>query len=92
MKLEEQETPATPPSPPHYMYIPYQVAVNQSPDNEMKYYTSYTNNSALLFRTDHRVPVPIKKTITTKKNTTYITFKNMSGLKSLKSQCMVSSN
>ena len=57
MKLEEQETPATPPSPPHYMYIPYQVAVNQSPDNEMKYYTSYTNNSALLFRTEHRVPI-----------------------------------
>ena len=56
MKLEEQETPATPPSPPHYMYIPYQVAVNQSPDNEMKYYTSYTNN-ALLFRTEHRVPI-----------------------------------
>ena len=21
MKLEEQETPATPPSPPHYMYV-----------------------------------------------------------------------
>ena len=63
MKLEEQETPATPPSPPHYMCIPYQVAVNQSPDNEMKYYTSYTNNSALLFRTDHRVHQYQLKTI-----------------------------